>query len=444
MTKKELSTQQLDDLATECFKNPSNVHGLDAGTVTQLQKFLRTRGLLQKSTQYSCISLINWDEARMQRMYSLAASGYVFRALDEYSNPTDLFDADSMKTRKAECVIIEKFLKAKFQYNPDLHVRSCLPEGSSPEEILKSVSVSTTNTKNHYQTAESASRASYDIIRSAEKTLKMTIGTLKGIPALQEKHDVLARQLRELQIAGARICREVGGKLNDDLKRLLNNAPPAESTHFFERYIHENYEKLREVTSAVYQVPTDMENTMWFHGAFPTLEDAEKYQRKIHKQLPYGGFIIGNGGPALIAPDLEQEDAIRRYGDNADVMNGILDRAEKDQKIISDITKKKARRGRKIMILEEVKKGLKSNDIKKDPTGVKDYIKNISQISDLSRDSVLTDEDNEDIMREVLEEQSVIRLLGVQEDGSFGATDIKVHIPDEYAAEATLEAGLNK
>lgn len=457
MAKRELTNKELDELAEKIFARPELVKELSEDTLLQFNKFRRTRGFI-KPTQWACISFINWEERLMQRLYLTAANGYIFRALEDYRKDIDASSPEAMQERMNECTIIEKFLNDKLFYNPDKHVRS------SAEDLDKDILIESILTSSGKElSSEDATvvdsptniKVAYDAIKNAVNVLKTVTKSLEAtspedpMQLFKEKHDVLVRRLHDLNVSGARIAASMKPELRKTLKGLLDHAPPDDNIHYFDRYISENFTDLKEITSAIFNVPKDLGSSIWFHGATGSLVETEKFMHKIHKELAYGAVIASNGGLVGLAPDLEQKDVVRQYN-NVDVMTNILDRAEEDQKIISKITKKKARRARKKAILDDFKKSGTPKNIK-DPLGIKEYLHGATQFRDIhGSSSLITDEDNEEIVKEVLAEQGVtlednadedpsmstFRIMGMDSSGNFGEVDIKCHIPDEYAMEA--------
>lgn len=464
MAKRELTNKELDELAEKIFARPELVKELSEDTLLQFNRFRRTRGFI-KPTQWACLSFINWEERLMQRLYLTAANGYIFRALEDYRKDIDASSPEAIQERMNECIIIEKFLNDKLFYNPDKHVRSSA-EDIDKEELIENIltasgrelSKSSTDAEQVSSVPHSVNiKVAYDAIRNASNVLKTVTKSLEPVnkddpndPMIlfKEKHDVLTRRLHDLNVSGARIAASMKPELRETLKGLLDHAPPDDNVHFFDRYISENFADLKEITSAIFNVPKDMGASIWFHGATGSLAETEKFMQKIHKELAYGAVIASNGGLVGLAPDLEQQDVIRQYN-NVDVMTNILDRAEEDQKIISKITKKKARRARKKAILDDFKKSGVPKNIK-DPLGLKEYLHGATQFRDINGSSTLiTEEDNEEIVKEVLAEQGVtledtqeddgmstFRVMGMDSSGNFGEVDIRCHVPDEYAMEA--------
>lgn len=444
MTKKELTKERIEELIIAARVDPSIVNTWTDDVAVTVMSYMRKRGIIQKSDQWACISFINWPEMLMQRFYLVAVNAYIARAVREYRIGG---------APEADCIAVEKFFAEKLKFNAEKHVLDGLDKNKTKEQIVNELGFGPNNTVTDEETNSltkeqvSLLTAARDSVRSAKNIAELVRGTTTD----SGRRDVLTRRIDALEVSNARLTNILGGHGLDDA---LENIPPVDNVHYFNRFCSDNYASIRKLTSVVYDVPEDMETTLWFHGAAGSLGDIERFQAKIYKECNYGAYIVGNGAPTLIAPDLIPEEANRKYG-NIDVMNDILDRAERDQNIAQRITKKKARDTRKKVILDDFRKNPKKRQAalaaknagkKFDSSDITTYNKASASFRPGNTGDIDSD-DEQEIIDEIIgsetpeeivdESNKPIRILGTDSDGNFGEVECKFNIPDEYSFEAS-------
>jgi len=454
MTKKELTNAEIEELIERADENPDIVKTWSDKTSVKVYSYLRKRGIAQKSSQYACMTFINWPESLMQRFYLVAANAYIDRAITEHR---------MNGAPEAECEVIENFFRKKLCFNGAKHVMDGLDEGTTREKIIEELGISASSDisgeapQQLTKEQKSLLTATRDSIRSAKNIIELVIGQISNDTS---RRDVLKRRLEELQLANARISNMLGDTSRDVLKA-LDCLPPVDNVHYFNRFCSDNYEHIRKLTSLAYNVPDDMETSIWFHGAADTLPKIEKFQKDIHKQCSLGAFILGNAGVTHIAPDLEPQESERKYGSNTDVISSMIDAAEKSQNIVEKIVKKNIKDSRKKVILDDFKKSpsmrkkavmARKAGKKFDATGISNYTRLAGafrphNMADLDSDDEqeIVDEliaENKDEFVDTQEEEidegtKPIRVLGIGADGQFGEVDVKFDIPDEFAFEAS-------
>lgn len=449
MTKKELTNERIEELIVAARADPSVVNTWTDDVAVTVMSYMRKRGIIQKSDQWACISFINWPESLMQRFYLVAVNAYIARALREYRIGG---------APESDCMAVEKFFAEKLKFNAEKHVLDGLDKKMSREDLIADLgfsvespglnngSINNTNILTKEQV--SLLTAARDSVRSAKNVAELVRNTVTD----SGRKDVLTRRIDALEVSNARLTNILG---SDALNDALENIPPVDNIHYFNRFCSDNYASLRKLTSTVYNVPEDMETTVWFHGAASSISEIERFQGKIYKECSYGAYILGNGAPTLIAPDLIPEEANRKYG-NIDVMNDILDRAERDQNIAQKITKKKAKDTRKKVILDDFKNNPKKrqaainarkNGTKFDASGITSYNRAAASFRPGNDADIDSDEEQEIIDDIIAEETSTevqgvqegnkpIRILGTDASGNFGEVECTFDIPDEYSFEA--------
>lgn len=497
MTKKELSNAELEELIELADADPNVVNTWSEKTVIKVYSYMRKRGVLQKSNQYACMTFINWPEYLMQRFYLVAANAYIDRAITEHR---------MNGAPETECEILENFFRKKLCFNGAKHVMDGIDVGITREKVIEEMNIAESNDQSgsvpQLLTKEQKSimTATRDSIRSAKNVIELVVGQLSNDKSFVElveaknkaeallvqtgnnktikeivgamdnvinrytndsaRRDVMRRRLDELQLANAKISNMLGDSSRDILK-VLDFLPPVDNIHYFNRFCSDNYEHIRKLTSLAYNVPDDMETTIWFHGAADTLPKIEKFQQAIHKQCSLGAIIVGNAGATHIAPDLEPQESERKYGSATDVISSMIDAAEKSQNIVEKIVKKNIKDSRKKVILDDFKKNpvmrkkalmARKAGNKFDATGISNYTRLVGtfrphNMADLDSDDEqeivdeLITENPEDFNAEDEHDEQdegtkPIRVLGIGADGQFGEIDVKFDIPDEYAFEA--------
>lgn len=466
MAKKELTNQQLEDLIEEAVINPSITNNWSLETSVAVRSYMRKRGVLQKSDTWASFSIINWPERVMTRFYLLAVNAYIGRAIKEFE-----LDGGSSQDLK----ILNDFFTDRLCFNAYKHVREGLDKDISKESLREELSfakndrVSSEESDSLTKEQKSILAGTRDSIRSAKNTIELALGQ---IPKRGSQADVLRRRIEELDNQSAKINSFLGNT-NRAIEDALENIPPMDRVHGFNKFCADNWSQLRHLTCRVYDVPDNMETTIWFHGAANSLEKILKFQEKINKECTFGAEVIGNGAPTLIAPDLLPDEANQKFNGSdyaRDMISKYIDRAERDNKIVHEIMNKNARRGRKKMILDDFKQnpdkkkaaldlrksGKKQNAV----TGVNEYNRLVGSFRP-GNDKILNEEEERELIDEILDEdpnvQDIlensekdersmpadeclpIRILGDDGTGNMGEVDVHFAIPDSMSVEALTE-----
>lgn len=463
MSKKELSREQIEDLIVKAKVDPHITKQWPDNVAIQVYAYMRKRGLLPENTTYGVISYINWKDELMQRFYLLAVNAYIGRSIKE------LELNESMPAE--EIAVVKKFFNEKLCFNAYKHVEEGLEPGVTREEIVKSLGF---QLNNGYPTgfSDSLTEEQRGVLSSARDSIRAARNAVKEcqrvISNTSAHYDVLTRRLADIDAMNSKLSNLLGDN-SERVLEMLNHIPPVDNIHYFNRFCSDNWSVLRELTSKTFNVPKDMELTLWFHGASNTESGARTLLKQIHNQCTFGAIIIGNKAPALIAPDLEPEEATVRFDASNDLINKIIDRAEKDQKIVEKITKKKIRSGRKKAILDEFKKDPNKREktktdrkqgVKTDVTGLREYARSVGKFRP-GNDTTIDSDEEQEIVDEVLKETEEdnsgdnvcsvdaedckpIAVFGMNSEGKFDKVDVHFQIPDSMSFEALTDQHFSK
>lgn len=459
--KKELTNQELEDLIEAASVDANITKTWNNSTAVAVKSYMRKRGVLQKSDTWAAFSFINWSEHLMTRFYLLAVNAYIGRAIKE----EELDGKMSLQELEA----VKKFFGERLCFNAYKHVSEGLDVDISKEDLRKELGFGAddrSTVSDLTKDQRSTLTMTRDSIRSARNTLELS---LEQIPKKGPQADVLKRRIKELNEQAAKINNLLGSSDRVTLDA-LENVPPMDNVHGFNKFCADNWSNLRHITKRVYNVPGDMEVTLWFHGAANSLEKIMKFQEKINKECTFGAEIIGNGAPTLIAPDLIPEQANEKFNSSdysRDIISKYIDRAEEDNKIVHKIIDKKVRTGRKKIVIDDFKKNpeklkkalaIKRAGKKQETvSGVNEYNRLVTSFRPGNND-ILSEEQEREIIDEVLESNELddlkrslpedecvpIRILGQTASGEFGEIEQRFAIPDEMSVEHLADRHLEE
>lgn len=215
------------------------------------------------------------------------------------------------KYRKAhetmkERVIIHKFLKDVFQYNPDNHVRS-----------------------SWYPVKDDESRNL--IGTQAGKTALLTKNTVRKLNSDQDHNPKMSDLPDESKTAEL-------GQTNNPVYEVI---PPADHYEIFKNYLEDNYDEYVKVVYDIYGSRPDIDIAINVYDTHDTTEEAKQFRNDHIDEVIAGIYNVPTNAWAVLAPyakNKEKEDFFNRETMH---LKGMLDSREEKEKLAKDMLKKR-------------------------------------------------------------------------------------------------------
>lgn len=221
----KLTASALKSLAREIIADPAKVLELTDDEIVDMRRELSPYGnVIAGKMSWANVSLINWQEEYLKRLYMTSLVGYIFRLCREHESrhagqiseryaklirgakaaaqfaPTEgagaevksfeaQRDAEIKTVSDSEREVIEAFLNRHFNYNPDVHARNaCTEPKDDPERLPRAEFVA------KLRTAAADSKAARDVLCSKKEAVEEYVaGLLQETDRLVKRAASLAR-----------------------------------------------------------------------------------------------------------------------------------------------------------------------------------------------------------------------------------------------------------
>jgi len=375
------SIEALRDLAQSIVEDNDKIQSLNQEEIVELRKYMDPLGAgVTEKKKYINLSITNWKDSLLRKLYLMCFVGYAYRTLEEYEPEDELAEENTIyqkrlddvnhssesnkikeERRKAETEshekevarikqthsrIIKKFLDRNFDFNPDYHLRgvkttnpadpdratAAKPDPRpSPLTDLDQIA----EVKDHILTA-------YQHINSTVETLAKTI--ISTSDAVLDKDDLIGiltknyYKLDQVRIDLAELAvpiAEAGSRAVWEVN------PPVNVLHHFDRYLTNHYEQLRDICTSVFNEKPDIEFAITPVSIHKTPEDARSYRLKHESEFRTDIFTIETGATSLLGPFKENRARIDYYNKNTEVLKRMSEQNESDHKLGKDIMEKR-------------------------------------------------------------------------------------------------------
>jgi hypothetical protein len=244
--------------------------------------------------------------------------------------------------------VIENFLRAWFEYNPDAHVRSAYDEFLSAGAAAQA-----TDPGDPCRPPLAAVRAAAPRIEAAAER-----EAVEALTASREAYNAAAYMLRNEQAAAAL---QVALAAPERFRRYLcpipadsparpavDRIPPQDTFHRWRYYTEVNYEELRTATEAIYHEKPDLDWALilyeYFEGTPAEVDEAFEAFRDQHQDEVISDIKgLDFGGWTLLGDFKENREKITFYNKHTDVLKRILDRHAEDKKLGQDLMRNRVR-----------------------------------------------------------------------------------------------------
>ena len=117
--------------------------------------------------------------------------------------------------------------------------------------------------------------------------------------------------------------------------------PPEDTFARYRRYVDQNYESIRQAVIDIYGENASLEYIIEPYEVFDNLEATEKWKRKYVDELNLDVHIIEMNCRTMLASWEKNREALDYYSKNTEIIKKMIDKAEKDEKISKEMTKKR-------------------------------------------------------------------------------------------------------
>jgi hypothetical protein len=360
-----------------------------------------------KASDYTCLSYIPMRDEHIHRISLVSIIGYIYRAYEEYEDLFNISDFVKSQPRYAEIIkknkkVVKDFLDCIFEYNPEKDVQSSYvpPEVGSRRTSLKCDSKghpypivtdgigmegcncqSPVDRKELYSELSDINALLLEVKHNQYNSGSLNSGSLNSaqskLNALMDKVQCMNNRVNNVQEKYGNIPLD---KMNsnyttlngicDDKQckcRKLSTCPVPSRDLFarLTRYSDNNWEKIVKMASDLYVDKIDIESAIQVHKHFKTLESASNYEKENGIKVCYPIITVKDGPWILLTPCAANKN--NTSFDASSELKDILDRGNKEKKLVKEMVAKR--------VVKQVKKNILENQGEYDREGIDKYAK---------------------------------------------------------------------
>jgi hypothetical protein len=422
-------------------------------------------GIVFNSEQKSyAVSVTNWRDRWLRKFYLTALSGFIFRTAENYLADPKLPNRDLQRQH------IIGFLQNQFEYDPDRHVRKAKDEITDEngltdkerfekEELIRKLTAnesakaiedeiradpetfynkSIDNMKTLFNFARNVHNNLIDISEGINRVIEMRNGGEADADELRKVADsYICKSTSTLRDMLDRIKPLVEGSSMNDTKPSVEHDLPIEVFRNFDRYINNNYDNLRMVTTSLYNEKPDIEFAIQIYKDAKDESEIDKFVETYDSMIATDVFKVKSNEWALLGPFRRNQARMKYFGKESHLINRMFEKHVSEKALVKDIMKKRVER--------EYKKNLEEagpQDVKK----LEEYQKVMSTIQQYGGQTVLSPEEkmklNEAVrQKKVLEASDDVVMVDVHKsnpaEGTF-TTETIYTLTDEAAEKKGL------
>lgn len=404
-----------DDFLRKIIENPDLLDSLDDENLDELvesSKRGNPYGIIPSETDgYVNISVTNLREKYLKRLIMTSAVSFLFKSLDEWTYEFTDEEYDELRAMSGQQMrdVYKKqkqdefnktykepvlaFLRRKFEYNPDVHVRTSHTENpGDPSRPSKTDALKSAMDNSQYKepvakllNTESSQKDivekyldlynRYDELYKSAKDVRQVVDVIKTIDDSSEVVKSIDRHLATTELSvydKLHSMKPVMKVLQSDasLYALKTNLPE-NVFHDWENYHELNYEALRDVVNILYSYKPDLEYAILPYDKFDTEDEARVHRYKYEKDLITSVYTVKCGQWSFLGPFKQNKDRLDFYNKETAVIFDIINTQKKEGDIAKEILKKKVKSGK----LQNVKES------GPDDKGLKEYSTTIADIN---------------------------------------------------------------
>ena len=129
---------------------------------------------------------------------------------------------------------------------------------------------------------------------------------------------------------------QLNGKQKNEA--IYNVLPPQDLFYKLDKYIHSNYESLREAVNTIYPEKPELEDAIIIYDTFDNIEAAEKFVEKYQNKVTTRINLTKENYWSFTGPFEKNRKVLKLYGDEGThIFRTMMERREADEKIASDL-----------------------------------------------------------------------------------------------------------
>lgn len=354
---------------------------IDPDTLTELRKELNPYGrTIQGSDKYLNFSITHIAEEYQKKICITSLIAYMYRQCIEWNVPegihphsvyeylddpsildtpelvlksgdkSAIYDYEFNRKCMAERIIVMKFLEQLFQFNPDEHVRSAY----KPQPLDKTRPIIDTMAARlaikHLEKTDPQFVADMELANQAKPKTKTVKKIIRNTKTGAVREEIVKVPIKESDPEPLNKASKMVGYRDPDAGNVARNFIPSHDLFGnFRRYCEENYEQLREATSALYCEKSDFEFAINPYSWHDTPEDAEEFKKKHANEVIATVYTAKSGAWNLCGPWKEQREGLKLYGDKGGVtiLTEMLKQLEADQALGRDMMRKRVEKAKR-------------------------------------------------------------------------------------------------
>jgi outer membrane biosynthesis protein TonB len=252
--------------------------------------------------------------------------------------------------------VVQAFLRAWFEYNPDAHVRSAYDEFVIETERVEVEGLGAVPADKGDPERLPLAAIRAEALRGGSADDRAAV---EALTSSRRAHSAAALALRDRGVAAA-LARAL--EAPDKFRRLLcpvpagsparaavEVIPPQDTFHRWQYYMEVNYEELRAATEAIYHEKPDLDWALilyeYFEGGEAEVEAAfEAFRDKHQDEIVTDIKGIDFGQWTLLGDFKGNREKITFYNKHTEILKRILDRHAEDKKLGADLMRHRVRR----------------------------------------------------------------------------------------------------
>ncbi len=380
-----MNSEELKNLAKEILENPlEKLDTLDEDKLLEIKKYINPIGTVVANKK-SCavMSTFNMNESYRKKLLTTTLISYMYRLLEEYE-PVEQLEKEKnwqkSKHNKAKKSVVEHeerlnlitnttrdiirdFLNRNLQYDSDRHVRSAHKKDVVKADVDKHREAATQLNQQLERKPEELYLFLRSGVMTAQATIQSAADVLREINLTlvdnsldqADKEALLIRSQIKLNKINTEFLKVSEPLAKADVASAWEVVPPADVFHHFDRYFHNHYEQLRDITDVVYNERADVDDIVILYDTFSgenRLTDAKDFIAQHESDFKQEPIIIDNNGVTLLGPFKQNRDSINYFGKNTQLLQEMTDQTELDHKLGKDMVDKKVKEKKRINIAE--------------------------------------------------------------------------------------------
>jgi len=358
------------------------------------------------ATDFTCLSYLPMRDEHVHRISTTAIIGYVYRALEEYEDLLNISDMVKSNPKYSKIIegnkrVVKNFLDHIFEFNPERDVMSAydmpgekcvrqpvnLDKNNHPLPIVMDGTAMPgcdcqqpvdrtellVELEDIYSELCGVGNDESIVSKSIQLDDPHYLSTKKKLNSLIDKVKCMNNRINtseaKLSLKTNNNYTTLNGICDDNncKCRKLSTCPVPSRDLFrrLTRYTDGNWEKIVKIASDMYYDKIDIETAVQVHKHFKNLENATQYQTDNGIKVCYPIVTVKDGPWVLLTPCADNNQNTT-YNTTSELKE-MLDRGNKEKKLVKEMTAKRVQR--------KIKRNIIENNGEYDREGIEKYAK---------------------------------------------------------------------